>query len=343
MVVNAAIFMSYPEVASAVEPEQSLAEKYAPIVFHAVGEPNLPTNVDEFLTHTALHYYDDACVPALDEKIESSITQSSLAKHVHEASCGSAGIPVRSGGTLSDDKRTTFYLADLDEKWRIGSTDSTKWTTYFHYYPTVGGAVIQYWRFYAYNTGKTVREVASENLPDLWKGLPHWAQEFIGAPMAGFHGGDWESVQVMLDKNLAPVGVWLLGHTKIQKMSWTEMPKQDSHIKVKVELGGHASVPFVETDEGGYIRQECWSEGAVKGAKVGFTFSRTGRLTNIGQKIAPLNGQLFIQYSGLWGSPSRSRLAIDESLLPGALRDLVRKLAKALYPFSSGYWGPAFQ
>jgi hypothetical protein len=330
------------DVAYARESEQELAEKYAPIVFHEIAEPNLPTNVDDFLAHTALFYYDDVCVPPVDEKIESPVTQSSLCKHVHELSCGSAGRPVRSGGTLSDDKRTTFYLADLDAEGRKGSADSTRWTTYFHYYPTDKGAVIQYWRFYAYNTGKTVGELASETLPDLWNRIPHGLQHLVGTPMAGFHGGDWEGVQLVLDDNYLPIRVWLLGHTTIQKMSWAEMSKQGFHIKVKAELGGHASAPFAGIDESGYIRQECWSGGTVKGAKFGFVLSKTGGLVNLGQKIAPLNGQLFIQYSGLWGSPSRSHLAVDDPLLPGPIRELVRKLASALYPLSSGYWGPAF-
>jgi hypothetical protein len=43
-----------------------------------------------------------------------------------------------------------------------------------------------------------------------------------------------------------------------------------------------------------------------------------GPLVNVGSKLAPLNGQVFIQYSGLWGSPA------------GFLGN------------TGGYWGPAF-
>ena len=44
---------------------------------------------------------------------------------------------------------------------------------------------------------------------------------------------------------------------------------------------------------------------------------RAARLLNVGEKEAPLNEQLFIAYSGLWGSPG-------------------------LLYMTSGYWGPAF-
>jgi hypothetical protein len=40
-------------------------------------------------------------------------------------------------------------------------------------------------------------------------------------------------------------------------------------------------------------------------------------LVNVGEKTRPLNGQLFLRYSGLWGSPG-------------------------VFYQSSGYWGPAF-
>src|SRR5262249_4823759 len=43
----------------------------------------------------------------------------------------------------------------------------------------------------------------------------------------------------------------------------------------------------------------------------------SGGLRNLGEKTRPRNGQLFVQYSGLWGS--RGRLFL-----------------------TSGYWGPAF-
>jgi hypothetical protein len=43
----------------------------------------------------------------------------------------------------------------------------------------------------------------------------------------------------------------------------------------------------------------------------------SGGLLNLGAKIGPMNNQVFIQYSGLWGSPGT-------------------------FNGTSGYWGPAF-
>jgi hypothetical protein len=54
----------------------------------------------------------------------------------------------------------------------------------------------------------------------------------------------------------------------------------------------------------------------------------TGRLLNIGEKRQPLNGQVFIRYSGLWGSPSEKSPPIPAG--------------NALYVGFSGYWGPAY-
>ena len=53
------------------ECEQALAELYAPIIYHSISEPNLPTNVDSFLKNTALWFYDANCTPAQECKRKS--------------------------------------------------------------------------------------------------------------------------------------------------------------------------------------------------------------------------------------------------------------------------------
>jgi hypothetical protein len=63
-------------------------------------------------------------------------------------------------------------------------------------------------------------------------------------------------------------------------------------------------------------RQETWNGGQViwwDGTPVG----ASGGLLNVGEKSRPRNGQMFVQYSGLWGSPGKLFI-------------------------TSGYWGPAF-
>lgn len=63
------------------------------------------------------------------------------------------------------------------------------------------------------------------------------------------------------------------------------------------------------------VRQETWTGGQVHWFNG--IISDAGPLINLGAKTAPMNGQVFIQYSGIWGSPGT-------------------------FDFTSGYWGPAF-
>jgi hypothetical protein len=64
-----------------------------------------------------------------------------------------------------------------------------------------------------------------------------------------------------------------------------------------------------------FVRQETWPGGQVRDARG--VRGKTGALVNLGAKTSPMNGQSFVQYSGMWGSPGM------------------------LYS-TSGYWGPAF-
>ena len=165
--------------------EQLLAERFAPILYHSSDESNFPTNVDWVLPKTELWFYDDACTPDLDKLIIRSPTQAQLLEHQYTGGCGSSDT-VYSAGTRSINKQRTFYLADVAEAFRQGSLDSRDWVTYYHAYPNdQGGVTIQYWRFYAYNDA------------------------------ANNHGGDWEGFHLVLNQDLQPASIGLLGHTDI--------------------------------------------------------------------------------------------------------------------------------
>ena len=99
-------------------------------------------------------------------------------------------------------------------------------------------------------------------------------------------------------------------------------------MRIYSEGGGHAShltgrdvfarggPGFIDpTVPQTFVRQETWTAGSVRwfSGREG----KAGALLNIGSKGAPMNGQEFIRYSGLWGSPG---------ILYG----------------TSGYWGPAY-
>jgi len=116
-----------------------------------------------------------------------------------------------------------------------------------------------------------------------------------------YHGGDWEGFHVVLDSRDSVVELALIGHTDIAVRPPTDF-RWDSaggvHPVVGVARGGHTTIAGVPP-HGKPHR------------------SSRGPLVNFGEKTRPLNGQLFLQYSGLWGSPGT-------------------------FYQSSGYWGPAF-
>ncbi|MGH7498916.1 MAG: hypothetical protein ACREL3_08705 [Gemmatimonadales bacterium] len=117
------------------------------------------------------------------------------------------------------------------------------------------------------------------------------------------HGGDWEGIHVVLDGRDRPVRVRLLGHRDIEElppalMAWERLDAGD-HPVIFADRGGHTS--DAAGDWKGQ-RQETW---------------QVGGLVNVGEKSRPLNGQEFIRYSGLWGTPGT-------------------------FYETGGYWGPAY-
>jgi len=285
---------------------QALAEKYAPIVYHSSDESNFPTNVDWFLERTNLWFYDDSCTPDLKRKLIERPTQQQLIAQTFSDACASTEA-VLSNGTRSTRKQRTFFLEDVAPEFRGGSSDSREWTTYYHAYVNDSdGITLQYWRFYAYND-------ATFN-----------------------HGGDWEGIYVILDQVLNPTKIGLLGHQIIDYFPSADFEWEETHPRVYSEGGGHATRKrgngikakgcgggwlaglFCHIDPSNpatYVRQECWTNGLVHWFDG--RHGQTGALLNVGQKTNPMNGQVFLQYSGIWGSP-------------GTLFE------------SSGYWGPAY-
>jgi hypothetical protein len=275
--------------------EQTLAEKFAPIVFHDAGEEKLPTNVDWFLQRTSLRYYDDGCEPDLDIPVLSHPSQADLLRWSYQGGCDDVTDTVFSNDTRSERKQRTFYLADVADGDKPGSSNTADWTTYFHAYRNDRrGVTIQYWRFYAADGGK---------------------DPVIG--VFGGHGGDWEGIHVVLDDCLRPVQVNLMGHTGIERVPWDQMSKDGNHPKIFSEAGGHAShnLPSFLPSIFRFTQQQTWTGGTVHWDDGRVTPG--GALLNIGEKMAPLNGQFFIRYSGIWGSPG------------------------LLYA-TSGYWDPAY-
>jgi hypothetical protein len=191
------------------------------------------------------------------------------------------GRRIASDATRSVCKASGYFLADVDKDARAGlRNDPSGWTTYVHTYTNVaGGITIQYWRVYAYDETKVL--------------FVNWG-----------HGGDWEGIALELDREHQPQSVSLLGHTGIERALAREITWEGTHPLVWSEPGGHASRKSGSRAAATVVRQDTWTTAG-------------GGLVNVGEKTHPRNGQAFIQYSGLWGTPHR-------------------------WFVTSGYWGPAF-
>jgi hypothetical protein len=252
--------------------EDSLAERFAPIVFHGETEPNLPVNVDWWLSKTNLAAHGTGQASAI--VMRGPLKQSDLLSKSVQTSEGA----LVSDKTRSRLKLRTFFLEDLQVPYRSGlMVAPAEWVTYVHSYPNdLGGVTLQYWRAYVWNSAR-----------------------FLFVDVG--HGGDWEGISVVLDAAHTPARVAFLGHNGIgyeeRRVQW-----KGSHPLVWVENGSHASLP--ESPEPGrrWIAQETWTGGSVTWS-TGDIRGNSGGLTNVGERTRPRNGQYFIQYSGLWAAP----------------------------------------
>lgn len=329
--------------------EDQLAEQFAPVVVHDRTDPNLMCSVDWLLAHTDLYWYHDAGKFHTDDRVLAARHPSQAALLGFTHNVGETKMynrstrswvtvknrPVTSAGARSRGKKDTFLLYDVESPYRRGSMNTEDWKTYVHAYPNdLGGITLQYWRCYVYNTG-------AEDIKIVPGGIDN-------------HGGDWECCQVVLDRNHRPVTARFPGHTSFEVVSWAQTEHEGDHIVVYSEPGGHATHAhydgslsmgphkFFPNDlrrAENTIRQQTWNGGMViwapgspahSGTPVhlasgvgipsgGFTATKSGGLINVGEKTRPLNGQVFIRYSGLWGDHSRG--------IAGQW---------------SGYWGPAY-
>jgi hypothetical protein len=187
----------------------------------------------------------------------------------------------------------SFFLENVPVDSRAGEKASPgDWITYVHSYRNEsGGVTLQYWRAYAWNDARFLLIDVS-------------------------HGGDWEGIAVHLDSHLQPSKVAYLEHSGIvyesEHVQWS-----GTHPLVWSEEGGHSSVPDGRTMRSSkWTTQQTWTGGTVTDSH-GESLGRSGGLRNVGEKSRSRHGQVFVKYSGLWGS------------------------RRSLF-FMSGYWGPAF-
>jgi hypothetical protein len=269
--------------------EDALAESFAPVVYHGPLETSFPVAVDWWLARTHLSVRSGRGLP--DRRVtDGPLSQSSLV-NVSTIASGDVG-RLTSDGTRSRLKSTSFFLEDVGVEFRRGQLDTRGWVTYVHSYGNRrGGVTLQYWRAYAWNGARV-------------------------GPIDLGHGGDWEGIAVHLNSRLLPERVTYLEHSGIVDQT-NHVRWEGGHPVIWSEEGGHSSYPTGPPEgPARSVRQETWTAGRVVWFD-GVERGKSGGLLNVGEKTSPRNGQVFITYSGLWGSIGRLFI-------------------------TSGYWGPAF-
>jgi hypothetical protein len=265
--------------------EDRLAERFAPIVFHGERETTFPTNVDAWLARTELSVVNGSgsTTPVQSRPLR----QTQLLGRVASLS----GVRVSSSGTRSRGKWFSFVLDNVPTGDRA-VLDPSEWVTYVHSYSNeMGGVTLQYWRAYTRNDAA-----------------------FLGIELG--HGGDWEAIAVHLEGNQHVRKTTYLDHSGIVDVT-ASAKWENGHPLVWSEEGGHSSYADpARVRSVRWFRHESWTGGRVTRWD-SIPVGTSGGLLNIGEKTHPRNGQVFVQYSGLWGS--RGRLFM-----------------------TSGYWGPAF-
>ena len=218
--------------------EKDLAEKYAPTLMLEANEPNMPVNVDWALAHTGSLNFFEKCFPVNTTLVAVSplSTQDDLLHSTTQHStCGNDLPSIASFSPNPDDPqfggsgssaREAFYLPNVSTGDQKGETDPSQWETYVHSYPTSdGGIMLQYWHVFSYND---------------------YQHRFCPLVCTDQHGSDWDAqVQVQLNAQLQPEGVWFSRHTHdspgdfvgVGAVHWTN----GTHPLVSIDSGGHGA------------------------------------------------------------------------------------------------------
>jgi len=264
--------------------------KFAPLVLYKEHDKTWPSNIDWYLARASLWCFDKkhsrtACLASgsLASKQCGNLLDQS---HMFQSGT-SCGFPAFNSENFRDkDRRLGFMLKGDNPEVRIGTKDASQWITYYSVHPTdYSGWVISYWRFYSYNNG--------------WHGI-------------GDHEGDWEATEVILNSQMVPTALAVLGHRKINEVAWTNLSFRGTHPIIFADPVGHTSRSHIPKTIDRCVQHETWG-------RIIWPDGRTidsGGLAPLGTRFEP--AQRALGYSGLWGR-------IGNRLL-----------------HNFGYWGPAF-
>jgi len=263
---------------------------YAPIILYTASDKTRPANIDWYLDRTSLWCFRphaQQCLAAgklASRKCGTVLQQATLIQS--GAACGSPGW--RSDDLRDKKRKRGFLLRGEFAGLRYGPSDTRLWTTYYAYHRRdSSGYIISYWSFYPFNNG--------------WHGI-------------GDHEGDWEAVEVIIDGDMRPVQLAMLGHRNIDVVTWDSLTFSGTHPLIFADPVGHTSRSRFKGAPARFIQHETWAGGKVRFPDG--TVSEGGALEALGNRMAP--EQSALRYSGLWG-------AVHSRLF-----------------HNFGYWGPAF-
>jgi hypothetical protein len=296
--------------------EQYLANRYAPVIYITADEPNYPVNVDWFVKYADLYYCDHCTLLPDHNPIATPVgTQSNL---FWAANGQSSNEPdPESFGDL-------FFLHDLPDSLQKGSLNPSDWITYVHVYPNIfGGVTIQYWHVFAYNEfnllgfgnhggdwDAEIQVVLDANLNPLKAWFSRHSDDHPGIPFewSQLHLYQGTHIKMTIDRG---------GHAAFKDMD--DCQQYWGHILCSAswrdDPDGIGFGTVWKTWDGGEVRQDnllipplyaISPNPGVSGGIVNVGEYNPGKQASsllAGQPPLPLNDQLFISYSGLWGSP----------------------------------------
>ena len=277
--------------------ENCLLERRAPIVFLAGTEEYYPTNADQFLANSDLHFRHGQLCGSCG--VRARPRQQDLLGWSHEKKFGVGDglvggtckhksptrantVHIENGGMNNDHH---FYLEVSQAMWR-GSRDGNDWRMYGHVFPRDGGVEVQFWFLFGYSD----------------------------AALSDNHQGDWEAMSTRLDARGEVISVRTCAHGACQDYSAGELTFSDGHPHVFVASGTHAIYPSrrvcdrkeYETKLGSLLGG-CpgggltWFAGEDTVFVDGSRVPRAGDIRNLGEREHPLYGQLFVKSNFKWG------------------------------------------
>jgi len=264
--------------------EDSLLQRFAPIVKIHSDESNKPASVDWTLPKSRMRYNHDNCPDSqllnYGQVNAASITEQSQ-DDVNFACIESGQRRYSNMDEPPEDLSSGFFLQYLDTA-HPGSP-SSEWTVYGHVYPgTAGRKVVQYWFFYPYN---------------------HAYGTFN-------HEGDWETIAVVLDGTEEAEHYIYFGHGDPHYFSAQGTPGATAPVTV----GDHPIVYSARGSHASYISHtgevcdgspnilldplDHCNDAGDEWRTWEFSF---GGIVNVGERFSPRSGFNWLRYSGLWG------------------------------------------